>query len=67
LGIDDFPNGEAYKSGTNYLRLDIARLFIRQIIALGGEQEYVPPDGLTLAGKHDYLTASHHHRADRRH
>jgi high affinity Mn2+ porin len=53
LGIDDFPNGEAYKAGTDYPRLDIARLFIRQNIGLGGEQEYVPADGLTLAGKQD--------------
>ncbi|MBV8771960.1 MAG: carbohydrate porin [Deltaproteobacteria bacterium] len=53
FGIDDFPNGEADKAGTVYPRLDIARLFIRQIIGLGGEQEYVPADELTLAGKHD--------------
>lgn len=53
LGIDDYPNGEAYKAGTAYPRLDIARLFIRQNIGLGGEQEFVPADGLTLAGKHD--------------
>ncbi|MGO9263695.1 MAG: carbohydrate porin [Candidatus Binataceae bacterium] len=53
LGIDDYPNGEAYKAGTAYPRLDIAQLFIRQTIDLGGEQEFVPADGLTLAGKHD--------------
>jgi high affinity Mn2+ porin len=53
LGIDDFPNGEAYKAGTAYPRLDIARLFIRQTIGLGGEQEFMPADGLTLAGDHD--------------
>jgi high affinity Mn2+ porin len=53
FGIDDFPNGEAYKAGTNYPRLIIARLFMRQIIGLGGEEEYVPADGLTLAGEHD--------------
>jgi high affinity Mn2+ porin len=52
LGIDDFPNGEAYKAGTAYPRLDIARIFIRQNIALGSEQEDVPADGLTLAGTH---------------
>src|SRR5208283_3244103 len=53
LGIDDYPNGEAYKAGTAYPRLDVAQLFIRQTIDLGGEQEFVPADGLTLAGKHD--------------
>jgi high affinity Mn2+ porin len=53
LGIDDFASGEAYKAGTAYPKLDIARLFIRQNIDLGGEQEDVPADGLTLAGRHD--------------
>ena len=53
LGIDDFPNGEAYKAGTAYPRLDIARLFIRQTIGLGGEQEFIPADGLTPAGNQD--------------
>ena len=53
LGIDDFSSGEAYKAGTDYPKLDIARIFIRQTIGLGGEQEDVPADGLTLAGRHD--------------
>lgn len=53
LGIDDYANGEAYKSGTAYPRLDVARLFLRQNIGLGGEQEDVPADGLTLAGRQD--------------
>ena len=53
LGIDAFPNGEAYKAGTGYPRFSIARLFIRQTIGLGGEQEDVPDDQLTLAGKRD--------------
>ena len=39
LGIDDFPNGEAYKAGTTYPRLNLAQLFIHQTIGLGGEQE----------------------------
>jgi high affinity Mn2+ porin len=53
LGIDDFPNGEAYKAGTSYPRMNIARLFIRQTIGFGGEQESVPDDELTLAGQQD--------------
>jgi high affinity Mn2+ porin len=53
LGIDDFPNGEAYKAGTTYPRLNLAQLFIRQTIGLGGEQESVPDDELTLAGRED--------------
>lgn len=53
LGIDAFPNGEAYKAGTVFPRLNIARLFIRQTIGLGGEDENVPDDQLTLADKAD--------------
>ena len=51
LGIDDFPNGEAYKVGTRPPHTDIARLFIRQTIGLGGEKEAVPSDQLTLASE----------------
>ena len=53
LGIEAFPNGDAYKVGTEIPYLMFARLFIRQTIGLGGEQEDVPDDQLTLAGKQD--------------
>ena len=53
LGIEAFPNGDAYKAGTKFPNLMFARLFIRQTIGLGGEQEDVPDDQLTLAGKQD--------------
>ena len=53
LGIEDFPNGDAYKIGTETPYLMFARLFVRQTIGLGGEQETVPDDQLTLAGKQD--------------
>lgn len=53
LGIDDFPNGEAYKIGTHPPRASVARLFIRQVIGLGGEKEDVVEDPLTLSGKQD--------------
>ncbi len=53
LGIDDFPNGEAYKIGTHAPRAAVARLFIRQTIGLGGDTEDVIEDPLTLAGKQD--------------
>ncbi|MGA2410240.1 MAG: carbohydrate porin [Candidatus Binataceae bacterium] len=53
LGIDDFPNGEAYKAGTTYPRMMLAQIFLRQTIGLGGEQESVPDDELTLAGRQD--------------
>lgn len=53
LGVEGFPNGEAYRIGTAVPNGTIARLFIRQTIGLGGEQEDVADDQLTLAGKQD--------------
>jgi high affinity Mn2+ porin len=52
-GIEAFPNGDAYKAGTGTPYFNFARLFIRQTIGLGGEQEDVPDGQLTLAGKQD--------------
>jgi len=53
LGIDDFPDGEAYKFGTHAPRGAIARLFIRQTIGLGGAKEDLLDDPLMLAGRRD--------------
>jgi high affinity Mn2+ porin len=53
LGVEGFPNGEAFRLGTAVPNGTIARLFIRQTIGLGGEQEDVPDDQLTLAGRED--------------
>jgi high affinity Mn2+ porin len=53
LGVEGFPNGEAIKSGTEIPNFTFARLFLRQTIGFGGEQENVPDDQLTLAGKQD--------------
>jgi high affinity Mn2+ porin len=53
LGVDGFPNGEAFRLGTGDPNGAITRLFIRQTIGLGGAQEDVPDDELTLAGKQD--------------
>ena len=52
-GIEAFPNGDAYKAGTSDPNYTFAHLFIRQTIGLGGGQEDVPDDPLTLAGKQD--------------
>ncbi|MBU6391899.1 MAG: carbohydrate porin [Planctomycetota bacterium] len=52
-GIEGFPNGEAFRLGTDVPNGTITRLFIRQTIGLGGEQEDVADDQLTLAGKQD--------------
>ncbi len=53
LGIEAFPSGNAYKLGTEEPYYTFARLFIRQTIGLGGEQEAIPDDQLTLAGAQD--------------
>ena len=53
LGLEGFPNGEAFRLGTEVPNVTFARLFIRQTIGLGGEQETVEDDQLHLAGKQD--------------
>jgi high affinity Mn2+ porin len=53
LGVEGFPNGEAFRLGTDEPNGSVTRLFIRQTIGLGGEQEDVPDDQFTLAGKQD--------------
>ena len=52
-GIEAFPNGDAYKAGTRDPNYTFAHLFIRQTIGLGGPQEDLSDDPLTLAGKED--------------
>lgn len=52
-GIDGFPNGEAFRVGTKSPNVVFSRLFLRQTIGFGGEQETVEDDALHLAGKQD--------------
>ena len=53
VGADGFPNGEAFRLGTKVPNVNLVRLFIRQVIGLGGDQENVDDDQLQLAGKRD--------------
>ena len=53
LGVDGFPNGEAFRLGTGVPNGASTRLFIRQTIGFGGEQENIEDDQFTLAGKQD--------------
>ena len=53
LGVEGFPNGEAFRSGTQAPNVNFSRVFLRQTIGLGGEQENVEDDDLHLAGKQD--------------
>ena len=58
LGVEGFPNGEAFRLGTDVPNVNIARLFIRQNIGLGGEQDSVEDDLLQLAGRRDVSPSS---------
>ena len=53
LGVEAFPNSEAYRVGTRLPNVTFARVFVRQTFGLGGEQETVEDDPLNLAGKRD--------------
>ena len=53
VGVEGFPSAEAYRIGTAVPNGSIVRLFIRQTIGLGGEQEDVVDDQFSLAGKRD--------------
>ena len=50
LGIEAFPNGEGFRLGTSVPNVNFARLFLRQVIDLGGENEAVNDGPLQLAG-----------------
>ena len=53
LGAEAFPNGEAFRLGTDVPNGAITRLFVRQTVGLGGGQEDVADDALDLAGQRD--------------
>jgi high affinity Mn2+ porin len=53
IGIEAFPNGEAYRVGTTVPNVNLVRAFIRQTINLGGDEETVDDDQLHLAGTQD--------------
>ena len=53
LGAEGFLNGEAFRLGTDVPNGDLSRLFIRQTIGLGGDEETIADDDLDLAGRED--------------
>jgi high affinity Mn2+ porin len=57
FGIEDFPNGDAFKAGTQVPNGTLSHLFIRQTIGLGGEEENVSDGRFTLVGKQDISPA----------
>lgn len=52
-GIEDFPNGDAFKLGTTYPHFMFAHLFIRETIGFGGKKEEAAEGPLALAGEQD--------------
>lgn len=52
-GVESFPNGDAFKAGTQIPNLAFARLFIQQTIGFGGDTEEIIDSPLTLAGTRD--------------
>lgn len=50
LGVAGFPSAEAYKVGKSNPYLRLQRLFLRQIISLGGAKQDVSPTPNQLAG-----------------
>ena len=52
-GLEGFPNGDAFKVGTKVPNVVFERVFVRQTVGLGGEQEMVVDDQLHLAAKAD--------------
>jgi high affinity Mn2+ porin len=53
LGVEAFPNAEAYKVGSQAGNVAPVRVFLRQTIGLGGDEEPVADDALHLAGQQD--------------
>jgi high affinity Mn2+ porin len=52
-GVDGFPNGEAFRLGTAWPNLAVARLFLRQTIGFGGATENIEEDALHLGDRQD--------------
>lgn len=53
LGVAGFPNGDIARVGQPKPTVSLARLFLRQTIGLGGEQERIDPDLNQAAGTFD--------------
>lgn len=53
VGVEGFPSGEAFRIGTSVPNGTISRLFVRQTIGFGGDQEAVQDGALNLAGQKD--------------
>jgi high affinity Mn2+ porin len=52
-GAAGFFNGEAFRKGTEVPNVTLSRVFVRQVIGLGGGEESVEGGALNFAGKRD--------------
>ena len=52
-GVAGYPNGEAQKSNFPAPRFNLARMFVRQTVGLGGEQETIEDGPNQIADKQD--------------
>ncbi len=57
-GLGGFSNGEAQKGGYPFPHYNTARLFVRETIGLGGEQEDIDDSANQFAGKQDISRAT---------
>ncbi|SRR5581483_2258848 len=53
VGIEGFPNGEAFRVGSGVPNINLARFFLRQTIGFGGDQQEIADDAFHLARKED--------------
>ena len=51
VGVAGFPSGEAYKVGRSQPYFRLNRAFVRQVVALGGDEERVDAGPNSLAGR----------------
>lgn len=53
LGTAGYPNGEIYRVDDSNAKWNLSRLYFKQVIGLGGEQEQIPDDKNQLATQVD--------------
>ncbi len=53
FGVAGFPNGEAFRVGTEVPNINLARAYLRWSVGLGGELEAVEDAPFQLAGRRD--------------
>ncbi len=51
LGIAGFPNGEIYRVAESGPKVTLARMYVKQIIALGDQGDFLPDEANQLAGR----------------